>query len=68
MYDGTTDQHLKEQVVSMLIRAGDDASTTKLISILKNETNYNVRRSLISRLSNSDDPRIKQAMKDIISR
>jgi len=68
LYDGTADQRLKESVLSLLVRAGDEASTDKLISILKTETNYNVRRSLISRLSNSDDPRIKQALKDIVSR
>jgi HEAT repeat protein len=68
LYDGTADQRLKESVISLLVRAGDEASTNKLISILKMETNYNVKRSLISRLSNSDDPRIKQALKDIISR
>lgn len=68
LYDGTTDQRLKESVVSLLVRAGDEASTDKLIAILKTETNYNIKRSLISRLSNSDDPRIKQALKDIIAR
>jgi HEAT repeat protein len=68
LYDGTTDQRLKESVVSLLVRAGDEASTDKLISILKTETNYNIKRSLISRLSSSDDPRIKQALKDIVSR
>jgi hypothetical protein len=68
LYDGTTDQRLKESVVSMLVRAGDEASTDKLISILKLETNYNIKRNLISRLSSSDDPRIKQALKDIVSR
>ena len=68
LYDATADQRLKESVVSLLLRAGDEASTDKLISILKNETNYNVKRSLISRLSNSDDPRIRQALKDIVTR
>jgi hypothetical protein len=68
LYDGTADQRLKESVMSLLVRAGDEASTDKLIAILKTETNYNIKRSLISRLSSSDDPRIKQALKDIIAR
>ena len=68
LYDGTTDQRLKESVTSLLVRAGDEASTEKLISILKTETNYNVKRNLISRLSGSDDPRIKQALRDIVMR
>jgi HEAT repeat protein len=68
LYDGTSDQRLKEAVVSLLVRTGDEASTNKLIAILRDETNYNIRRSLISRLSNSDDPRIRQALKDIVAR
>lgn len=68
LYDGTTDQRLKESVVNILVRVGDQAATDKLISIIKTETNYNIRRSTISRLSNSDDPRIRAALKDIISR
>ena len=68
LYDGTADQRLKESVSSLLVCAGDETSTNKLISILKNETNYNVKRNLIARLSNSDDPRIKQALRDIVSR
>jgi HEAT repeat protein len=68
LYDATSDQRLKESVVNLLVRIGDQASTDKLISIIKTETNYNVRRNLISRLANSDDPRIKQALKEIISR
>ena len=68
LYDATTDQRLKETVVSQLVKIGDDTSVNKLISIAKTETNYNIRRSTISRLSNSEDPRVRQALKDIISR
>jgi HEAT repeat protein len=68
LYDATTDQRLKETIVSQLVRIGDDASVNKLISIVKTETNYNLRRTTISRLGGSDDPRIKQALKDIMAR
>jgi hypothetical protein len=68
LYDGTTDQRLKETVISQLVRISDDASVNKLITIVKSETNYNVRRNTISKLSNSEDPRIKQALKDLIAR
>jgi hypothetical protein len=47
---------------------GDDASVNKLISIIKSETNYQLRRTTISRLSSSDDPRIRQALKDMVAR
>jgi HEAT repeat protein len=68
LYDATGDQRLKETIVSQLVRIGDDASVNKLISIVKSETNYNLRRTTISRLGGSDDPRIKQALKDIMAR
>ena len=68
MYDATTDQRLKETVVSQLVRrSGTTPRSNKLISIVKTETNYNIRRTTISRLSGSDDPRIRQALKDIVS-
>jgi HEAT repeat protein len=68
LYDATSDGHLKETVVNQLVKIGDDASIKKLIDIVKTETNYNIRRSTISRLSGSDDPRVRQALKDIIAR
>jgi HEAT repeat protein len=68
LYDATSDGRLKETVVNQLIKIGDDNSIKKLIDIVKMETNYNIRRSTISRLSNSDDPRVRQALKDIIAR
>jgi HEAT repeat protein len=68
LYDATSDQRMKEAVVSQLVRMGDEASVNKLISIIKSETNYQLRRTTISRLGNSEDPRIKQALKDIVAR
>jgi HEAT repeat protein len=68
MYDATSDQRLKETVINQLVKIGDDTAVNKLVSIVKTETNYNLRRSTISRLSGSEDPRVRQALKDIISR
>jgi HEAT repeat protein len=68
LYDGTSDQRLKETVISQLARIGDDVAVTKLISIAKTETNYNLRRTTINRLAGSEDPRVRQALKDIIAR
>jgi HEAT repeat protein len=68
LYDATTDQRLKETVITQLVKIGDDAAVNKLIAIVKTETNYNIRRSTINRLSNSEDPRVRQALKDLIAR
>jgi HEAT repeat protein len=68
LYDGTSDGRLKETIVNQLVKISDDTAIKKLIDIVKTETNYNLRRSTISRLSNSEDPRVRQALKDIIAR
>lgn len=68
LYDGTGDHRLKETIISQLVKIGDDASVNKLVTIISSETNYNVRRTTISRLSSSEDPRIKAALKDLIAR
>ena len=68
LYDGTTDQDLKGSVLSMLDNIGDDASIVKMVSVMRTETNYSLRKRAISLASNSDDPRIKQALKDLAVR
>ncbi len=68
LYDATTDQDLKSSVLSLLHNIGDDASVNKMISVMKSETNYTLRKRAISLASGSDDPRIKQALKDLVTR
>jgi len=52
----------------LYIRNGERAAVDKLLSIIKGEENISVRRNTISQLSKSDDPRIKAALQDIVSR
>jgi len=68
LYDTTTDPSMKQSLISIYIRNGEKAAVDKLLSIVKAEENLSVRRSAISQLSKSDDPRIKQALQDIIVR
>ena len=68
VYDAVTDYALKEALVSAYARSGERAALDKLIAIVTAETNVNVRRHAISALSRSDDPRAKQALKDIVTR
>jgi HEAT repeat protein len=68
LYDTTTDPSMKQTLIAIYIRNGERASVDKLLSIVKSEENMSVRRQTIQRLSNSDDPRIKQALQDLISR
>jgi HEAT repeat protein len=66
LYDAVSDQGLKDALVSLYARSGERTATDKLIWIARNETNINVRRRAVSALSQSDDPRAKDALKDII--
>jgi len=68
LYDTTTDPSMKQTLINIYIRNGERASVDKLISIIKGEENLSLRRSTIQQLSRSDDPRIKQALQDLISR
>jgi HEAT repeat protein len=68
LYDAVTDHALKEALVNAYARSGERAAMDKLIAIVTAETNVNVRRRAISALSSSDDPRAKQALKDLVTR
>jgi len=68
LYDTTTDPSMKETLVGIYIRNGERAAVDKLLSIVKGEENLALRRRTIQRLASSDDPRIKQALQDIIAR
>lgn len=68
LYDTTTDPSMKQTLVGLYIRNGEKAAVDKLLSIIKGEENISVRRNTISQLSRSDDPRIKAALQDIVSR
>jgi HEAT repeat protein len=68
LYDTTTDPSMKQTLISLYIRNGEKAAVDKLLLIVKGEENISVRRSAINQLSKSDDPRIKAALQDIITR
>jgi hypothetical protein len=68
IYDTTTDPGMKESLISLYIRNGEKPAIDKLVTIVKGEDNLSVRRSAISQLSRSEDPRIKQALQDIVMR
>jgi len=68
LYDAVSDGALKESLVGVYGRSGERAAVDKLIAIVGTETNVNVRRRAISALSNSDDPRAKKALQEIVVR
>ena len=68
VYDTTTDPSMKQNLISIFVRNGERPAIDKLISIVKAEENLSVRRSAINQLSKSEDPRVKAALQDIVSR
>jgi hypothetical protein len=68
LYDTTTDPNMKESLINVYMRSGDKVAVDKLLTIVKGEENLSVRRRAISQLSHSEDPRIKQALQDIVMR
>jgi HEAT repeat protein len=68
VYDTTTDPSMKQSLIGIFVRNGERPAVDKLILIVKGEENLSVRRSAINQLSRSEDPRIKQALQDIVSR
>jgi HEAT repeat protein len=68
LYDTTTDPGTKETLISLFVRSGEKPAVDKLLSIVKGEENPTVRRNAIAQLARSDDPRIKQALSEIVVR
>lgn len=66
LYDATADPSLKSALVSQFGSNGERSAVDKLLSIARTETNVNVRKSAISQLGRSEDPRVKAALKDLI--
>jgi HEAT repeat protein len=68
LYDTTTDPQMKEALINFYAQSGDRLATDKLLSIAKNDENPGIRRRTIAQLSRSEDPRVKEFLKDLIER
>ena len=68
LYDVVGDQTMKSSLISLYGSSTETAATDKLISIARSETDRTLRRRSISRLSKSDDPRVKQVLQEIVER
>ena len=66
LYDTTTDPDMKSTLIGLYVRSGERAAVDQLLQIVKGEENLSVRRRAISQLSRSEDPRIKQALQDLV--
>ena len=59
---------MKDAIISTLSNNGTKAATDKLLAIAKTDQNYQMRRRAVNALGRSDDPRVKDALKDIVEK
>jgi HEAT repeat protein len=68
LYDRVDDPQMKDALISTLAQNGTKSATDKLLAIAKNDTNYSLRRRAVSALGRSEDPRVKDALKEIVEK
>ena len=68
LYDTTTDPQMKEALINVYVQSGERVAVDKLMSIAKNEENQGLRRRTISSLSRSEDPRVKDFLRDLVEK
>ena len=68
LYDPTPDPQMRGALISIYSRLADKAATDKLVWIVRNEQNSQLKRRAISALSRNSDPTIRQALADIVER
>jgi HEAT repeat protein len=68
LYDTTTDPQMKEALISFYVQSGDKSAVDKLLSIAKNDENPGIRRRTVAQLSRSEDPRVKEFLRQLIER
>jgi HEAT repeat protein len=68
LYDATTDPQMKDALINLYAQSGDKQATDKLLAIARNDENPAIRRRTIAQLARSEDPRVKELLKDLIER
>jgi TolA-binding protein len=68
LYDRISDRPIKEQLIWVMSSKNETAATDKLIDIAKRDPDVEMRKKAIFWLGQSQDPRAKQLLLDIINR
>ena len=68
LYDTTTDPQMKEALINVYGQSGERIAVDKLMAIAKGEENQGLRRRTISSLSRSEDPRVKEFLRDLVEK
>jgi len=67
LYPRLTDRALKEHLIFVLSQKRDEAAATRLMQIAKNDPDRELRKKAIFWLGQSNDPRVKDFMLEIIN-
>lgn len=67
IYDRTTNEEMKEQLIFVYSQRHETEAVDKLIDIAKHEPNAELRKKAVFWLGQSHDPRARQALLDIIN-
>ena len=68
LYASARDERLKEHVIFVLSQRREDAATTKLISIAKEDPDREMRKKALFWLAQKDDPRVTKLITDMVVR
>ena len=67
-YGSARDERLKEHVIFVLSQRREDAATTKLIAIAKEDPDREMRKKALFWLAQKDDPRVTKLITDMVVR
>ncbi len=65
-YDKVSDGEVRVQLIEAMAQAGTRDATRKLVAIAQGDTQPAARRRAISLLGRSDDPAVREALKEIV--
>jgi HEAT repeat protein len=66
LYDASSERQVRSTIIELLSARKDGAGVDKLIDIAKNGTDPGMRRSAISALARSKDPRAQKLLLDLV--
>jgi HEAT repeat protein len=67
-YDQVSDGEVRNTLIDAMAKAGTKEATNKLITIAREDTQISARRRAINALSRFDDPAIKTALRDLVTK
>ena len=68
LYGSARDGRLKEHIIFVLSQKHEDAATTRLISIAKDDPDREMRKKALFWLAQKDDPRVTKLITDMVVR